>query len=176
MTGDAMGGPSDELVEAIERAKPRASHDVFLERIGELLREVGGLLDPETAALLVLDELGLDHDPGPIDPLGQAELTPDSLEAGLDGILLQGSLRHLAPTRTFGRSDGSRGFVTTARVETEGGSFEVTLWDDHIRTLMGVPPGSRVRLEGLYPKERHGQIELHTGRQARIDVLDSASV
>lgn len=162
---------SEELRPALEKARSSIGHQALLERIGELLAESGELLTPEVAALVVLDELGLAPEAAEVAPVYTKELAPDELEPDLDGIFLEGTLQELRPTRSFARSDGSRGFVTTCEVEGARGRYTVTLWDEHIQPFIGLPRGARVRLEGLYTKERQGSLELHTGRQAVVTIV-----
>ncbi len=169
---DALSGVSEELEEAAERASKILDKREFLERVGEIVQESGGLLDPEVAALVVLDELGLAHPAEIVAPSYAKVLPPEDLEAGLDGIVVEGKLLGLEPTRTFSRKDGSTGFVTNARIKGEHGIYHVTLWDEHIKALVGVDPGTRVRMDGLYTKERDGTVEAQTGRDAIIQVLD----
>lgn len=166
-----LGGTSEALAEAIDRASEVMDEREFLEQVAELVRESGELLNPETAALTVLDELGLAPEAQLVAPSYAKVLAPEALEPGLDGVIVEGRLLGIEPTRTFQKKDGSTGFVTDARVRGEKGVYEVTMWDDHIQELVGVEPGTRVRLDGLYTKERRGEVEVHTGRDARVQVL-----
>lgn len=171
----SFGGIPPEVEAILEEATGTVDEEEFLEKVGKLIQESGELLDPEVAALTVLDEFGV-APPAPIVAPEYAKmLPPDELEAGLDGVIVEGKLLGMEPTRTFQRKDGSTGFVTDARVRNEHGVYAVTMWDDHIRELVGIEPGTRVRFDGLYSKERRGEVELHTGRDARVTVLDQKS-
>jgi hypothetical protein len=173
-TTGSFGRPSEELQELIERAEEVTDERSFLEEVGELVKQSGELLTPEVAALTVLDEM--DHAPEAqlVAPDYAKVLAPDELEPGLDGVIVEGELLGVEPTRTFQRDDGSTGFVTDARVKGEKGIYEITMWDDHIREIVGTEPGTFVRFDGLYTKERRGEVELHTGRDARIRVGEDA--
>lgn len=155
---------------ALEHARDEVDEREFLERVGELIDESGDLLDPEVAALTVLDEMGLAPAAPLVAPDYAKMLPPEDLEPGLDGIIVEGALLGLEPTRTFEKDDGSTGFVTDARIKSEQGIYEVTLWDEHIRPLVDAEPGTRVRFDGLYSKEHRGEVELHTGRDAKVRV------
>lgn len=172
MSMDPMRVASEELEEAAERASSALGKREFMERVGEITQESGGLLDPEVAALVVLDELGLAQPAEIVAPSYAKVLPPEDLEPGLDGIVVEGKLLGMEPTRTFSRKGGDTGFVTNARIKGEHGIYHVTLWDDHIKNLVGVDPGTCVRMDGLYTKERDGTVEAHTGRDARIQILD----
>ncbi len=163
---------SEELEEAAKQASSAIGKRDFLKRVGEIVQESGGLLDPEVAALVVLDELGLAQPAEIVAPHYAKVLPPEDLEPGLDGIVVEGKLLGMEPTRTFSKKDGGTGFVTNARVKGEHGIYHITLWDDHIKSLVGIEPGTQIRMDGLYTKERDGTVEAHTGRDAVIKVLD----
>ena len=170
----SFGRPSEELAELIERAEEVTDERSFLEEVGELVQASGELLTPEVAALTVLDEMDEAPEAQLVAPDYAKVLAPEDLEAGLDGVIVEGDLLGVEPTRTFQRDDGSTGFVTDARVKGEQGIYEITMWDDHIQEVVGVDPGTFVRFDGLYTKERRGEVELHTGRDARVFVGDAA--
>lgn len=170
--GPGQGGLPEAVQEAAERASEVVDEREFYERVGKLVQESGDLLEPEVAAFAVLDELGVGEEPPMVAPEYAKILAPEALEAGLDGVIVEGTLLGMEPTRTFDKDDGSTGFVTDARIKGEQGVYEVTMWDEHIRALVGVDPGTPVRLDGLYTKEHRGQVELHTGRDARVRVLN----
>jgi len=170
----SFGRPSEELAELIERAEEVIDERSFLEEVGELVQASSELLTPEVAALTVLDEMDEAPEAQLVAPDYAKVLAPEDLEAGLDGVIVEGDLLGVEPTRTFQRDDGSTGFVTDARVKGEQGIYEITMWDDHIQEVVGVDPGTFVRFDGLYTKERRGEVELHTGRDARVFVGDAA--
>lgn len=170
----SFGRPSEELAELIERAEEVTDERSFLEEVGELVQASSELLTPEVAALTVLDEMDEAPEAQLVAPDYAKVLAPEDLEAGLDGVIVEGDLLGVEPTRTFQRDDGSTGFVTDARVKGEQGIYEITMWDDHIQEVVGVDPGTFVRFDGLYTKERRGEVELHTGRDARVFVGDAA--
>jgi len=163
-----LGRHSEELEELIERAEQQTDKRSFLEEVGELVRASGELLTPEVAALTVLDEMDAAPHAELVAPDYAKVLAPEDIEPGLDGVIVEGELLGVEPTRTFQRDDGSTGFVTDARVKGDKGVYEITMWDDHIQDIVGVDPGTFVRFDGLYTKERRDEVELHTGRDARI--------
>lgn len=105
-------------------------------------------------------------------------VTPPTADDGAPVRDLAGTLRRLAPTRTFARDGGGTGFVATAKIEvTDGGDggtdediHEVTLWDEAVRAVQGVAPGDPIRLEGLV--ERDGA--LHATAAAQVRTSDGA--
>ncbi len=169
------GSFSEEMASLVERARVEMDEREFLERVGELVQASGDLLDPEVAALTVLDEHGLAPEAHLVAPDYAKILAPEALEPGLDGVIVEGTLLGMEPTRTFRKKDGSTGFVTDARIKGDKGVYEVTLWDEHIQALVGEEPGTPVRMDGLYTKEHRGEVELHTGRDARVRVLDEGA-
>lgn len=169
-----LGRPSEELEALLERARDVTDEREFLEEVGELVQTSGQLLTPEVAALTVLDEMDEAPEAQLVAPSYAKVLAPEDLEAGLDGVIVEGELLGLEPTRTFQREDGSTGFVTEARIRGEKGIYQVTMWDEHIQELVGTDPGTFVRMDGLYTKARRGEVELHTGRDARVLVGEQA--
>lgn len=165
---DPMGGMDEQLQRLVERAGSKLEPEEFLRKVGRLIQESGELLTPEVAALAVLDELDLAPAAPLVAPAYAKILAPEDLEPGLDGVIVEGTLLGLEPTRTFTKKDGSVGFVTNARIEGDHGVYNVTLWDEHIQGLVGIEPGTQVLLSGLYTKERQGEVEVHTGRDASV--------
>jgi ssDNA-binding replication factor A large subunit len=168
------GRHSEELERLVERAGEVTDERDFLDRVGQLVQQSGDLLEPETAALAVLDEMDQAPDAENVAPSYAKMLAPEDLEPGLDGVIVEGKLLGMEPTRTFQRDDGSTGFVTDARIKGEQGIYTITMWDEHIQQLVDVDPGEFVRMVGLYTKEHRGDVELHTGRDAQVLVGDEA--
>lgn len=132
------------------------SRDSFEVRIEEEMEAWGGLLEEETAALLVVDELG------------RNELTfrrvSDLYEGG--EALLAVRLDRIGTLREFTRKDGSRGRVVNLMVSDASGNCRLVLWDEEVEMVTAgrVEVGSPLRvIDGYVRRGRYG-IEVSTGK------------
>ena len=129
--------------------------------------EVEGQMDPAKRKLL-MDVQAAD------DALSLA-LTKEedlkSFQARLPaGGPLMGTLASVSPTRTYRKADGSVGFVCDVEVDAAEGRVRVTLWDDLVRDVRKVQPGSPLVLEGLVAKTRGAAMEWHSGSGTKLRV------
>ncbi|MEE9236548.1 MAG: hypothetical protein V3U52_01990 [Thermoplasmata archaeon] len=139
-----------------ERVKDIISRDSFEVRIEEEMEAWGGLLEEETAALLVVDELG------------RNELTfrrvSDLYEGG--EALLAVRLDRIGTLREFTRKDGSQGRVVNLMVSDASGNCRLVLWDEEVEMVTAgrVEVGSPLRvIDGYVRRGRYG-IEVSTGK------------
>src|SRR3990172_3030142 len=96
-----------------EKVQDRLSRDEFDAKVREKIREWGGLLDTDAAALLVLEGLGIDV----------AEWTPIvKIEENAE-VSVRGEVVAITPTRTF-RSDTD----AAALLVLEGLGIDVAEW------------------------------------------------
>lgn len=116
--------------------------------------EVEGALDPARRKLLA------DVQAEPEGQKAEAQEMPTRLE---------GTLAWLAPTRTYRKPDGGVGFATDADIETEKGLHRLVAWDEAVKSVRGLPVGTRVRVEGLAPKTRGAATEWHTTPGTRFE-------
>lgn len=139
-----------------ERVKDIISRDSFEVRIEEEMEAWGGLLEEETAALLVVDELG------------RNELTfrrvSDLYEGG--EALLAVRLDRIGTLREFTRKDGSQGRAVNLMVSDASGNCRLVLWDEEVEMVTAgrVEVGSPLRvIDGYVRRGRYG-IEVSTGK------------
>lgn len=88
-----------------------------------------------------------------------------TLEPGRSGVL-EATVRHVAPARTFARKRGGEGLLRRVTLDDGTGEVDLVLWDDEGRHVRDGPlvPGARVRLRGPLVKEGfRGGVELHLG-------------
>lgn len=113
-------------------------------------------LEPATAARLERARAGEDT---------SVRLRVIALEPGRSGVL-EATVRHVAPPRTFQRKRGGEGRLQRVTLDDGTGEVDLVLWDDEARYVRDGPlvPGARVRLAGPSVREGwRGGVELHLG-------------
>lgn len=140
----------------------KMSEDEFLQRIRAARAEFGELLDDETLALLVLDELGFNEG---------AFATLDDL-AGRGEATVRATVQRIDPERTFQREGRPEGRVCNVMVRDATGEARVVLWDKDVdKTLDGtLKVGARITLVNARVKESRWGTELHVGPWTVLEV------
>src|SRR2546428_10712984 len=87
----------------------------------------GGLLDPDAASLLVLEELGVDVAEWP--PIATLEENAE--------VSIRGEVVAVTPVRDFPRQDGTKGRVVNVTLKDGTGACRVVLWDDDVELVAG---------------------------------------
>ena len=117
------------------RVQDRISVADFEAKVQAKVAEWGGLLDGDTASLLVLEEMGIDV----------ADWTPIANLEGNAEVSIRGEVVALTPVREFSRQDGSKGRVVNATIKDGTGACRVVLWDDDV----GLVTGGRLKIGGF---------------------------
>jgi len=105
-----------------DRAKDMLVKEEFESRVRSKIEEWGALLDDDSAARLVLDELGR----------GTANFqTLKELREGME-VTLRVRIDGFSPVREFRRQDGSPGRVINADISDDTGRSHLVLWDDDV--------------------------------------------
>lgn len=140
----------------------KMSEEEFLARIRAARAEFGELLDDETLALLVLDELGFNEG---------AYATLDDL-GGRGEATVRATVVRIDPPRTFQREGRPEGRVCNVAIRDATGEARVVLWDRDVdKTLDGtLAVGARVTLVNARVKESKWGLELHVGPWSVLEV------
>lgn len=112
------------------------SFEEYERLIGETIEASGGLLDEQTAAMLVVRAAGREHRP-------IAKLASDASLACFFGKVLT-----VSEPRTFGRPDGTEGCVARVRVGDETGEITLLLWDERTGAVAEIAPGDVLEIAG----------------------------
>ena len=152
----------DEITKLYERLADRITFDDFKTKIDEKVATMGGLCDLETAALLVIQELGGDE---PITKI--KDIAPDS-----SNVCFACKVISISDIHEFSRSDGSTGRVANLKVGDETGTIRVSLWDELVGVADKIEVGEHLQISG-YAKEGYaGTTEVSVGRTGHIDVIE----
>src|SRR5437870_4294548 len=160
-----------------EKVKDLLSAEAFEARLDSVIAEWGGLLDRETAAMVVVERLGR----------SVASFTRVAdLEEGMEANL-RATVVSISPVRTFTRQDGTEGRVTNLELRDESGSCRFALWDDDVGLVERgkVAVGTTVRALDCYVKRTNFGLDEAvkavreaieaSGRTPRVDVVKSRS-
>lgn len=147
-----------------EKVKDRVSPDEFDARVQATIAEWGGLLDRDTAAMVVVEKLG-----GSV-----ASFTPikDLVEGGEAN--LRAKVVGLSPVRTFTRQDGTGGRVVNLELRDETGFCRMPLWDDDVALVEKgqVAVGKTVRAVDCFVRRTNFGLEVARGKFGAILVED----
>src|SRR3990172_6336875 len=143
-----------------DRAKDLLTKEEFEIHVRAKVAEWGALLDEDSAARLVLDEMGR----------GTASFqTVKELREGME-VALRVRVDGFSPVREFRRQDGSPGRVVNADISDDSGHSPLMLWDEdvalveqkHIRQAMVL------RLVDCFVRESRFGIEISRGKFGAI--------
>lgn len=148
----------DALDALYERARTRMTRPEFEARVTERGDALGGLLDREAVATVLLGEMGL--------------LAPESVRSASGEVALRGAVERVEPTRTFPRGDGSVGFVAELVLRTDAGPRVVVFWDDAVKEVRKLAPGARIEATALKERLRGGRAEYHATRATALRVQE----
>lgn len=137
------------------------TREEFERRVEEKVKESGGLLDEDTAAILVVKEYGRNH----------VKIRDIAEKASL--YCFFGKIISYERVREFGRPDGTRGMVSKLIVGDETGLIPVMLWDDRAMAVDELECGEVLEIIGKPSKT--GNREVH-GLNLRKTTCDIPSI
>jgi len=143
-----------------ERAKDLLTKEEFESRVRAKVAEWGALLDEDSAARLVLDELGR----------GTSNFqTVKELRDGME-VTLRVRVDAFSPVREFRRQDGSSGRVVNAEISDETGRSRLVLWDDDVALVEQgrYRQGMTLRLVDCFVRASRFGIEVSRGKFGAI--------
>jgi len=149
----------NQLYEQIKDIKTKKK---FEEEISRRQKEYDGLLNKETAALLIVDELGRNQQNiSKITDLRQSTETT-----------VFGRVTKIGELRSFNRKNGSVGRVINLELSDETGTCGLALWDDDVGLVKNNKrkKGSNLKIINGYVKDGFKGIELNSGRWSIIEV------
>ena len=149
-----------ELFELIADIKPKKEFEKEINQLYKLHEE---LLDKDTVAYLLVDQLG--RNTQSITKI--AQLAPNS------DFTVMGRVQRIADSKTFTRKNGSPGKVVNIEIADETGTCLLVLWNGDIDSIKNkeIKPGSLLKIINVYTKTGYtGGMEIHLGRWGLLEV------
>jgi len=151
-----------------EEIKDLKTKEEFLNDITKLKKDYDDLLDDDTAALLILDELGRNKQ----NICKISELKPDT------ECTVFGKITNINPYKNFNRKNGSIGKVINLELSDETGSCGLALWDKDVElvTKKIIQIGTKVKVINGYTRNGFNGIEVNVGRWSLIEVEEEDKI
>lgn len=154
-----MHKTKDQLYEQIKDIKTKKE---FEEEIKKKQKEYDDLLDENTVALLIVDELGRNK-------LNISKIT--DLQHGIECTVF-GRITNIGESRVFNRKNGSNGRVINLELTDETGTCGLVLWDKDVDLVKNktIQKGTNVKVVNGYVKDGFNGTELNAGRWGLIEI------
>ena len=152
--GGVVGdGVASELGRALPQGQPA---------IQQLKKEYDDLLDEDTAALLIVDELGRNK---------QNICKITELEPRMECTVF-GKITTINQLRNFNRKNGSMGQVINLEITDDTGSCGLALWNKDVDLVKNksIQKGTNVKVVNGYVKDGFNGIEINVGRWGLLEI------
>ena len=149
-----------ELYEFISDLKTKKDFEKEIKSRG---KQFDGLVDEDTVALLLVDELGRNKQS--ITKITELELDKDSTVIG--------RVVNISDSKTFKRKNGTAGKVINLEIADDTGTCRLVLWNDDIDHIKNkeIQIGTTVKVINGYTKRGYtGGLEINLGRWGLLDV------
>ena len=154
-----MHKTKDKLYEQIEDIKTK---EEFKKEIQQIQKEYDDLLDDDTAALLIVDEL--DRNKQNISKINK-------LEPGIECTVF-GKITNINQLRNFNRKNGSTGRVINLKLTDDTGTCGLALWDKDVELVKNkkIQIGTNIKVVNGYIKDGFNGLEINAGRWGLIEI------
>jgi len=151
----------NQLYEEIKDLKTKRE---FLVEINRIKKDYDDLLDEDTLALLIVDELGRNKQ----NICKISEIQPEM------ECTVFGKITNINTTKNFNRKNGSTGKVINLELSDESGKCGLALWDKDVElvTKKILQIGTKVKVINGYIKNGFNGIEINVGRLGLIEVAE----
>jgi replication factor A1 len=148
-----------QLYEEIKDLKTKKE---FLAEINKIKKEYDDLLDEDTTALLIVDELGRNKQ----NICKITEIKPEM------ECTVFGKITNINPSKNFNRKNGSTGKVINLELTDETGKCGLALWDKDVELISKktIQIGTKVKVINGYIKNGFNGIEINVGRWSLIEI------
>jgi hypothetical protein len=139
-----------------EKIQHRLDRKAFDAQVEDVIREWGGLLDTDAAAMVVVERLG-----GQVASFARIADLEEGMEANL-----RATVTAITPVRTFTRQDGAGGRVVNLELRDESGFCRFALWDDDVGLVERgkITVGATVRALDCYVKRTNFGLDVGRGK------------
>lgn len=154
-----MDKNKDQLYDKIKDLKTKKEFD---QEISSIQKENDYLFDEETAALLIVDELGRNKE-------NICKIA--DLEHGTECTVF-GKISYIDKSRKFNRKNGTQGRVINLELSDGTDSCRLALWDKDVDLVEKriIKKGTNVKIINGYVKEGFSGLEINVGRWGLIDI------
>ena len=154
-----MHKTEEQLYETIKDLKTK---NEFKEEIKKRQKEYDNLLDEDSIALMIVDELGRNK---------QNISKINELEPGMECTVF-GKITNINQIRNFNRKNGSTGRVINLELTDENGTCGLVLWDKDVELVKNktMQKGTNVKIINGYIKDGFNGIEINVGRWGLIGI------
>jgi ssDNA-binding replication factor A large subunit len=154
-----MHKSKDQLYEEIKDLKTKKH---FEEEITKIRKEHDDLLDDDTIALLISDELGRNKE-------NICKIC--NLEHGKEYTVF-GKIIEIKKSRKFNRHNGSQGRVINLELSDGTGTCGLALWDKDVELVEKhtIQRGTNVKIINGYVKDGFNGLEINVGRWGLIEI------
>ena len=149
----------DQLYDSIKDLK---SKEEFLKEIKNRYKEYDDLLDENTIAFLIVDELGRNK---------QNICNIADLINGME-CTLYGRVVKIGDSRDFKRKNGTTGRVVNLDLNDNTGTCRLVLWGKDVELIKNksIKKGTNVKIINGYVKEGYNSLEINSGRWGLIEI------
>lgn len=152
-----MQKTKEQLYDQIKDLKTKKE---FNSEIKKRQKENDDLLDEDTIALLIVDELGRNQ---------QNISKISDLQPGTD-TTIYAKVTNISKSRTFNRKNGSSGRVINLEITDELGTCGLALWDQDVELVKNgsIKIGTNVKVINGYVKDGFNGLEINIGRYGML--------
>ena len=139
-----------------EKVEDLVTPEAFDAQVDSAIAEWAGLLDRDTAAMVVVERLGRS-----VASFARIADLEEGMEANLRATVVG-----ISPVRTFTRQDGTPGRVANLELRDESGFCRFALWDDDVGLVDRgkVALGATVRALDCYVKRTNFGLDVSRGK------------
>lgn len=154
-----MHRSKEQLYELIKDLKTK---DDFKKEIKERQEEYDFLIDEDTIALLIVDELGRNK-------INIVKI--NELEPGIECTVF-GEITNISNERNFNRKNGSKGRVINMELKDDTSKCNLALWDQDVDLVKKkkIKIGTKVKIINGYVKDGFSGVELNVGKWGVIEI------
>jgi len=149
----------DQLFEQIKDLKTKKELD---KEIFKIQKENDGLFDEDTAALLIVDQLGRNK---------ENICKISDIEHGMECTVF-GKITNIEKLRRFNRKNGTQGRVINLDLSDGTGNCRLALWDKDVDLVekRTIKKGTNVKIINGYVKDGFNGLEINVGRWGLIEI------
>lgn len=137
----------------------------FEDEIKRRSKEFNRLLDEDTIAFLIVDELGKN-----LEAINKiVDLKPDS------EYTIFGTVINVYESRIFKRKNGRNGKVVNMDIQDDTGICRLVLWDKDVERVNNkeIIKGSKIKIINGYTKQGYSGLEINLGRWGLLDIIST---